>query len=169
MSDIQSFRGDAYPRAADLIGSDRDAVSGERFNTRLRIVPSPEARTPVSQTAPALPDWSGLVDLVHAAARHLHRTQAQAQDQDRASGQALRRARDAVVAAERQARQAESLADAVRRRAEDRVAAAERRVAAAEAHALAAEGRARESEAWLGRVQATILSAFPEPNDQAAA
>lgn len=169
MSEVQSFCGAVFPRPADAIGSDPVGQLEGRFDTRLRLIRSPDERATTSHTASSLPDWSGLVDLVHAAAHRLRRTEAQAQDQDRTFGQALRRARDEVVTAERQARQAETLADSVHQRAEARIAAAEARAAAAEAQAHAAEGRAREAEAWLGRVQATILTEFPESNAQAAA
>jgi hypothetical protein len=74
----------------------------------------------------------------------------------------LRRARDAVVSAERQAQQAETLADAAGRRADARIAAAE-------ACARAGDARAGQAGALAARVQAAILSEFPDSTTQAAA
>ncbi len=169
MSEVQNFRGDAYPRPAGPIASDQDTVLDGWFGTRLRGIDCPDAQVPVPYAASALADWSGLVDLVRAAARRLRQAEGQAEDQDRAFGQALRRARDAVVTAEQQAQHAETLAEAMHQRARIRIAAAEARAGAAEAQAHAAEGRACEAEAWRARVQTTILSEFPETNAQAAA
>ncbi|MCJ2087677.1 hypothetical protein MKK88_17050 [Methylobacterium sp. E-005] len=169
MSDIKRFSDDACSRLADLIGPDRAGASGGRFDASLRVVASVDERTPVSDSDVEPQDWSGLVDLVHGAARRLRRIEVGARDQDRSLGEALQRAQDGIVAADLRAQQAETLADEVRHRAEARVAAAEARVAAAEARARGAEDRARHAESWLMRVQATILSEFPEPNAQVAA
>lgn len=163
MSEVQNVLDGPYSRPADRIGSDRVTVFDRRSDTHLRLVPC------LDESSPPLPDWTGLVDLVRAAARRLRRIEAHAQDQDRSCRQALRRARDAVVSAERQAQQAETLADAVGRRADARIAAAVARADAAEACARAADARAGQAGALAARVEAAIRSEFPDPNAQAAA
>lgn len=169
MSEVQRYSEVPCPPSADPIDPDRGAVSGWRSNPLLRVVASTAERAPIRGSEPGPQDWAGLVDLVHGTARRLRRVEANARDQDRSFGEALRRARDEIVTAEHRARQAEFQTDAVRQRADARIAAAEARAMAAEGQARAAEDRARHAEAWLTRVQATILSAFPEPNDQAVA
>jgi len=164
VSEVQNVLEGPSPRPADRIGSDRVAVSGGRSDTRLRLVPCLDEPAPASRAAPALPDWTGLVDLVRAAARRLRQIEAHGQDQDRSCRQALRRARGAVIAAERQAQQAETLAEAVGRRADARIAAAAARADAAEACARAADARAGQGGMLAARVQAAILSEFPDPN-----
>ncbi|WP_267427524.1 hypothetical protein [Methylobacterium sp. GC_Met_2] len=163
MSEVQNVLEGPCPRPADRIGSGRVALFDGRSDRRLRPVPCLDVR------APALPDWSGLVDLVRAAARRLRQIEVHAQDQNRSCRQALRRARDAVVAAERQAQRAESLADVVGHRVDARIAAAAARANAAEAGARAADARANQAGALAARVQAAILSEFPDPNAQVAA
>ncbi|MCJ2021742.1 hypothetical protein MKK84_30750 [Methylobacterium sp. E-065] len=169
MSEVQNILEGPCPRPGDSIGSDRAAVFDGRSDTRLRLVPGLDEPAPASQAAPALPDWTGLVDLVRAAARRLRQIEAHAEDRDRSCRQALRRARDAVVSAERQAQQAETLADAAGRRADTRIAAAAARADAAEACARAADARAGQAGALAARVQAAIVSEFPDSTTQAAA
>lgn len=169
VSEVQRHSEVPCSSPADPIDPARGPDRGWRSDPLLRVVASAEERSPIWRSEPAPQEWDGLVDLVHGTARRLRRVEAGARDQERSGEDALRRARDGIVAAERHAQQAEAQADAVRQRADARIAAAEARARAAEAQAREVEDRARHAEAWLVRVQATILSAFPEPSAQATA
>lgn len=163
VNDVETSPEESCPGGADLIGLDLIETPDERSDTQRRVVPPASASESVPQA------WSGLVDLVHAAAGRLCRTEAHVRDQDRFFRTALQQARDDAVLAEEHAHQAERLAQEAQRRAEDRIAIVEARVQAAEERARIAEARARHAEDWSTRVQATILSEFPDAADRVAA
>lgn len=152
-----------------LVGPDGIAALGGRPDPHVRDVQPMDEQASISEAEPAPRSWAALLDLTHAVARHLQRIEAHDREQTRCVRQALGQARDGVVHAAEQAQRAEHLAAEAYRQAEGRIAAAEARVQAAEERARLADLRARHAEVWLARVQAAILSEFPEAADRAAA
>lgn len=98
-------------------------------------------------------DWSGLIDRIRSAARHVRDVEAQAVARDEQVDQLLQRVRTDIGAAEARVRAAENrvlLAEA----------GAAEQIRSAEARVQRAEERARNAEEWLTRIQDVLQREF---------
>ncbi|MCJ2125866.1 hypothetical protein [Methylobacterium sp. J-077] len=171
MGELQRLLRTAYASSVDTADEPLVAPRADLSNL-LRIVSSTDAQTHVSIPQPSPKDWSGLIDLVRAAARQAREVQAQARQQEARFEEALQRARDGIIASDERAHIAEAIGREAQLCAEVHVTAAEGWAKAAEERARKAEQHARDAEGWLARVQETILSEFADLTvlpDQAAA
>lgn len=172
MGQLQRFLRTAHASPVDPAGNESLAAPRTDLSDLLRIVSSTDGPThpSIPQTSPK--DWSGLIDLVRAAARQARQVKAQAREQEARFEKALQQARDGIIASDERAHRAEAMAHEAQLCAEVRVTAAEGWAKAADERARAAEQHARHAEGWLTRVQDTILSEFADLTalpDQAAA